>query len=172
VKLSFGYCIAASKNRILNRLYRFIARKICLYRQEYRFIAQNLTNFIASSVQENFCLVFSIASSVTKILANKIVSLYSIFFSKIVYLYRFKRYIFEYRCPPLLMYQCNATVCIIEWQHNHSSLYNNIIQCRMVVLNIYLFECNPLCSMHYGNDEHLTTQFPLLFYSILKRRTT
>jgi hypothetical protein len=30
---------------------------------------------------------------VTKILANKIVSLYSIFFSKIVYLYRFKRYI-------------------------------------------------------------------------------
>jgi hypothetical protein len=72
-----------------------------LYRQEYRFIAQNLTNFIASSVQENFCLVFSIASSVTKILANKIVSLYSIFFSKIVYLYRFKRYIFEYRCPTL-----------------------------------------------------------------------
>jgi hypothetical protein len=52
-------------------------------------------------VQENFCLVFSIASSVTKILANKIVSLYSIFFSKIVYLYRFKRYIFEYRCQPL-----------------------------------------------------------------------
>jgi hypothetical protein len=34
-------------------------------------------------------------------LANKIVSLYSIFFSKIVYLYRFKRYIFEYRCPLL-----------------------------------------------------------------------
>jgi hypothetical protein len=95
------YRCIASKNRILNRLYRFIARKICLYRQEYRFIAQNLTNFIASSVQENFCLVFSIASSVTKILANKIVSLYSIFFSKIVYLYRFKRYIFEYRCPTL-----------------------------------------------------------------------
>ncbi len=70
-------------------MYRFIARKICLYRQEYRFIAQNLTNFIASSVQENFCLVFSFASTVTKILANKIVSLYSIFFSKIVYLYRF-----------------------------------------------------------------------------------
>ncbi len=38
----------------------------------------------------------------TKILANKIVSLYSIFFSKIWYLYRFKRFIFEYRCPPLL----------------------------------------------------------------------
>jgi hypothetical protein len=38
---------------------------------------------------------------VTKILANKIVSLYSIFFSKIWYLYRFERYIFEYRCPPL-----------------------------------------------------------------------
>jgi len=64
-----------------------------------------LTNFIASSVQENFYLVFSIASSVTKIFANKIVSLYSIFFSKIVYLYRFKWYIFEYRCPPL-------TICL------------------------------------------------------------
>jgi hypothetical protein len=37
-----------------------------------------------------------------KILVNKIVSLYSIFFSKIVFLYRFKRYIFEYRCPPLV----------------------------------------------------------------------
>jgi hypothetical protein len=35
-------------------------------------------------------------------LANKIVSHYSIFFSKIVYLYRFNRYIFLYRCPPLL----------------------------------------------------------------------
>jgi hypothetical protein len=52
-------------------------------------------------VQKNFGLVFSIASSVKKILANKIVSLYLIFFSKIVYLYRFNRYIFEYRCPPL-----------------------------------------------------------------------
>jgi len=78
-----------------------------LYRQEYRFIAQNLTNFIASSVQENFCLVFSIASSVTKILANKIVSLYSIFFSKIVYLYRYKRYIFAFRCPTLDERQLN-----------------------------------------------------------------
>ncbi len=38
----------------------------------------------------------------TKILAKKIVSLFTIFFSKIVYLYRFKRYIFEYRCPPLI----------------------------------------------------------------------
>ncbi len=96
------YRCIASKNRFLNRLYRFIARKICLYIQKCRFITQNLTNFIASSVQENFCLVFSIASSVTKILANKIVSLNSIFFSKIVYLYRFKRYIFAYRCPPLV----------------------------------------------------------------------
>ncbi len=96
------YRCIASKYRFLNRLYRFIARKICLYRQKCRFIAQHLTNFIASSVHENCCLVFSIASSVTKILANIIVSLYSIFFSKIVYLYRFKRYIFENRCPPLL----------------------------------------------------------------------
>ncbi len=74
-----------------------------MYRQKCRFIAQHLTNFIASSVQENCCLVFSIASSVTKILANIIVSLYSVFFSKIVYLYRFKRYIFENRCPPLVV---------------------------------------------------------------------
>ncbi len=44
----------------------------------------------------------------TKILAKKIVSLYAIFFLKIVYLYRFKRYIFEYRCPPL-------TICNINW---------------------------------------------------------
>jgi hypothetical protein len=35
-------------------------------------------------------------------LVKKIVSLYPIFFSKIVYLYRFKQYIFEYRCPTLL----------------------------------------------------------------------
>ncbi len=49
----------------------------------------------------NFFPVFSIASSVKKILPNKIVSLYSIFFSKIVYQYRFNRYIFEYRCPPM-----------------------------------------------------------------------
>jgi hypothetical protein len=67
--------------------------------------SQIWSDLIASSVQENFCLVFSIASSVTKILANKIVSLYSIFFSKIWYLYRFKRYIFEYRCPPLPVWQ-------------------------------------------------------------------
>ena len=89
-----GYCIAASLQKTGFWTNRFIARKICLLRQKSRFIAQNWSNFIAWSVQENFCLVFSIASSVTKILANKIVSLYSIFFSKIVYLYRFKRYIF------------------------------------------------------------------------------
>ncbi len=118
------YRCIASKTRFLNRLCHLIARKICLFRQKCRFIAQNQTNCIASSpgksyyleicvalskeftnlarfisslVQENFCLVFSIASSVTKMLANKIVSLYSIFFSKIVYLYRFKLFIFEYQ---------------------------------------------------------------------------
>jgi hypothetical protein len=84
---------------------------------------------IASSVQENFFLVFSIASlvqenffwfflslhrcrktffrffsiasSVKKTLPFKIVSLYSIFFSKIVCQYRFNRYTFDYRCPSL-----------------------------------------------------------------------
>jgi hypothetical protein len=45
--------------------------------------SQIWADFIDSSVQENFCLVFSIASSVTKIFANKIVSLYSIFFLKL-----------------------------------------------------------------------------------------
>ncbi len=73
-----------------------------LYRQKSRFIAQNSTNCIASSPGKSNYLVICIASSVTKILAKKIVSLYAIFFSKIVYLYRFKRYIFEYRCPPLV----------------------------------------------------------------------
>ncbi len=51
--------------------------------------------------RKKFLGVFSIASSVKKILANKIVALYLIFFSKIVNLYCFNRYIFEYRCPPL-----------------------------------------------------------------------
>ena len=84
------YRCIASKNRFLNRLYRFIAR--------------NLATCIASSPGKSYYLEICIASSVTKILAQKIVSLYSIFFSKIVYLYRFKRYIFEYRCPPLVKY--------------------------------------------------------------------
>jgi hypothetical protein len=52
-------------------------------------------------VQENFFSVFSIASLVKKTLPFKIVSLYSIFFSKIGYQDRFNRYIFEYRCPSL-----------------------------------------------------------------------
>jgi len=45
--------------------------------------SQIWVDFIASSVQENFCFVFSIASVVKKILANKIVSLYSIFSKKL-----------------------------------------------------------------------------------------
>jgi hypothetical protein len=60
----------------LDQLYRFIAEKIILSRNLYHFIGG-----------KNF--------------GQKIVSLYSIFFSKIVYLYCFKRYIFEYRCPSL-----------------------------------------------------------------------
>jgi hypothetical protein len=63
---------------------------------------------IASSVQENFFSVFSIASSAKKTFPFKIVSLYSIFFSKIVYQYRFNRYIFEYRCPSL-------AICAWPW---------------------------------------------------------
>jgi hypothetical protein len=45
--------------------------------------SQIWVDFIASSVQENFCFVFSIASVVKKILANKIVWLYSIFSKKL-----------------------------------------------------------------------------------------
>ncbi len=70
----------------------------------YRFIgAGKLFSVfsIASSVQEKFFLAFSIASLVKKNFLNKIVLLYSIFFSKIVFRYRFNRYIFEYRCPSL-----------------------------------------------------------------------
>jgi hypothetical protein len=62
----------------IDQFYRFIGAGKFLFGFFYRFIGD-------------------------KIFANKIVSLYSIFFSKIVYLYRFKRYIFEYRCPPLLL---------------------------------------------------------------------
>ncbi len=48
-------------------------------------VQENLFSFfsIASSEQENFFLVFSIASSEKKILPNKIVSLYLIFFQKL-----------------------------------------------------------------------------------------
>ncbi len=60
-----GNCIASSvKFLYLGILYRFIGAG-------------------------KFILFFSIASSVKKILANKIVLLYSIFFSKTVYLYHF-----------------------------------------------------------------------------------
>ncbi len=84
------YRCIASKNRFLNRLYRFIARKLD---QLYRFIAGKI---ILSRILYRFIG--------DKNFGQKIVSLYSIIFSKIVYLYRFKRYIFEYRCPPLLIY--------------------------------------------------------------------
>ncbi len=97
--------------------------------QQNRFIAQNQTNCIASLPGKSYYLEICVTSSKEftnlgrfyrfigagkflfgffyrfisdkKILANKIVSLYSIFFSNIWYLYRFKQYIFEYRCPPL-----------------------------------------------------------------------
>jgi hypothetical protein len=60
----------------LDHLYRFIVGKIILSRNWYRFIGD-----------KNFCQKNCIALTD--------------FFSKIVYLYRFKRYIFEYRCPSL-----------------------------------------------------------------------
>jgi hypothetical protein len=104
-----------------SRFYRFIDAGKLFFGFFYRFIgAGKLSsvfsiassvqeNFfsvfsIASSVQENFFSVFSIASSVKKTLPYKIGSLYSIFFSKIVWQYRFNRYSFEYRCPSLLVY--------------------------------------------------------------------
>jgi hypothetical protein len=44
-----------------------------------------------------------------KTLPYKIVSLYSIFFSKIVCQYRFNPYIFEYRCPSLAIRMAATT---------------------------------------------------------------
>ncbi len=89
----------------LDQLYRFIAGKNILSRNLCHFI-KGIHKFgpmlSLHRCRKIFVWFFSIGSLVTKILANKIVSLYSIFFSKIVYLYRFKRYIFEYRCPPLV----------------------------------------------------------------------
>ncbi len=82
----------------LDQLYRFIAGKIILSRNLCRFIKGY--RIIGA---KNFFLVSSIVSTVTKILANNIVSIYMFFFSKILYLYRFKRYIFEYRYPPLVV---------------------------------------------------------------------
>jgi hypothetical protein len=73
---------------------------------------------IASSAQENFLSVFSMASSVKKNLPYKIVSLYSIFFSKIVCQYRFNRSIFEYRCPSLLT--LSSTLFHIAFKQGYS----------------------------------------------------
>jgi hypothetical protein len=58
---------------------------------------------IASSVRENLFRFFFYRFIGEKMLPNKIVSLYSIFFSKIVHQYRFNGYISEYRCPPMLL---------------------------------------------------------------------
>jgi hypothetical protein len=100
----FSIASSVQENFFLVFFYRFISEGKLFFGFFYRFIgAGKLFSFfsIASSVQENFLSVFSIASSVKKILPNKIVMLYSIFFSKIVFWYRFNRYIFEYRCPSL-----------------------------------------------------------------------
>ncbi len=94
-----------------------------------------------------------------KILANKIVSLYSIFFSKIVYLYRFNRYIFEYRCPPLVIYMTKdlliycENICAFFHKLGSPSLYMTLhsipsefpyIWGKFCFLFISAFACLPL----------------------------
>jgi hypothetical protein len=78
-KLFFGFLyrfIGAGK-LFFGFFYRFIGAGKLFFGFFYRFIGE-----------KNF--------------AFKIVSLYSIFFSKIVYQYRFNRYLFENRCPSLV----------------------------------------------------------------------
>jgi hypothetical protein len=70
---------------------------------------------IASSVQENFFFSFFYCFIGDKILPNKIVSLYSIFFSKIVYWYHFNQYILEYPCPPLLIRALSRPLKSLSW---------------------------------------------------------
>jgi len=100
----------------LDQLYRFIAGKNILSRNLCRFIKgiHKLGPILSlHRCRKILVWIFSIASSVTKILANKIESLYSIFFSKIVYLYRFKRYIYEYRCPTLVVGVSWCSICLL-----------------------------------------------------------
>jgi hypothetical protein len=106
-----GDCVASSvKLLYFGILYHFIAGKNILSRNLCRFLSKEFKigadRFIDAG---NLFSVFSIASSVKKILPNKIVSLYLIFFSKIVYWYRFNQYIFEYRCPPLQPMSCKRS---------------------------------------------------------------
>jgi hypothetical protein len=88
--LCFFYRFISAGKLFLGFFYRFIGAGKLVLSFFYRFIRAG-----------KLFLVFSIASLEKKILPNKIVSLYLIFFSKIVYRYCFNRYIFEYRCPPL-----------------------------------------------------------------------
>jgi hypothetical protein len=88
--LCFFYRFISAGKLFLGFFYRVIGAGKLVFGFFYRFIGAG-----------KLYLVFSIASSEKKILPNKIVSLYLIFISKIVYRYCFNRYIFEYRCPPL-----------------------------------------------------------------------
>ncbi len=66
------------------------------------------------------------------------------FFSKIVYLYRFKRYIFEYHCPPLSIASkysqtANFFICYSKVFINSSA--NFFICCFKVFTNISAYIC-------------------------------
>jgi hypothetical protein len=98
------YRCIASKNRFLNRLYRFIAGKICSYRQKCRFIAQNKTNCTASSRGKSYYLEICIASSVTKILAKK--------------LYRFIRFFSQKLCICIALNDTFLSIAAHHWQEH------------------------------------------------------
>ncbi len=92
-KLFFGffYRFVGEEKLVFCFFYRFIGVGELFFGFFYRFICAG-----------KLILVLSIPSSVKKTFPFKVVSLYSIFFSKIVYQYRFNRYVFEYRCPSLV----------------------------------------------------------------------
>ncbi len=88
-KLFFGffYRFIGAGKLFFGFFYRFIgAGKLFSVFSIASLVQENFFSVfsIASSVQENFLSVFSIASSMKKTLPYKIVSLYLIFFSKIV----------------------------------------------------------------------------------------
>jgi hypothetical protein len=84
------FCRFISAGKLfLGFFYRFIGAGKLVFGFFYRFIGAGKLGVFYGFISEK------------EILPNKIVSLYLIFFSIIVYRYRFNRYIFEYRCPPL-----------------------------------------------------------------------
>jgi hypothetical protein len=128
-RCTFWYCIAAS------------LQEIGLWTDCIAASLQDIglwTDCIAASLQEIGLWTDCIAASVTKILVKKIVSLYPIFFSKIVYLYRFKRYIFEYRCPTLMLTNLDSKRTIpVRWRKTFNKLFDEFLTAILASEHIY-----------------------------------